>query len=832
MAEKRNPFPAPNAIRRYTREELIRRKLNSEFSKLAIPNPVTMPFVRFTSTKVDPGEGSPKAYRFFHMGLHGLQLEDTAEGIAPFGNVFEMTYGGQDVVGYAFGQDADGKSIRVPITSTDSAATKDEFPDPGALTNPRARSPAEGRHPVPGVTNVTVRHMGVNEPIETTVSWVCYNTTQLEFLRQHFLMAGGYVIIEFGNYWSNREQPPLFDFSEHELALSNLRKFVIEGRKFMSDQIFEAADGNYNMVIGRVVDQSISFQSDGTIHCTSTFYSTGEAVFGVHNTRLLATPSSRDKEAFSVTIMEFFGDNGGLDKLLSDPKHADFVVTAKARSTTQIKNTADVEITDEILQAFRSRFDSTFIPWRMFINTVMTQLFAAVSAEVVSSDAALFTTMNFDEPAIGNHPFLASTDPDTLVVVKSFMLRGSQEDEVAGRVDPSHLFAVPAPNPPGRPRHEIVFVSGSSEEKGLLTNGIWVNVGAIKESFRQSNTFYQGFIALLTRMNNAVENYWHLDLAFDEETQQYKIYDKKCVFDAGANVPDPYVFNQNTVGELLDLSFEANFSKESKTAILLASRPQTKKEAVEEMSIDGFNQPSIWTQVLNLPDLKDELGEAVQRDRNRALQARDIDRPEESGIRVLTRADNQSRSSAAFLERKEAEQRAEAEQEAKDEGRRIERATRLVRFADAMGAYIASPTKLIAAIAEHGRKNPNQVNNFVSPIPTEINLSMTVQGITGLAFYDTFLVDKLPRIYRDHGVFLINEIQHDVNPSSGWTTTIGGLYYFVNVMGTGRPSDEAVGHTDTISRQGEVVPGEIPNLGRGSFRTTIDRVPASGFGSL
>ena len=102
-------------------------------------------------------------------------------------------------------------------------------------------------------------------------------------------------------------------------------------------------------------------------------------------------------------------------------------------------------------------------------------------------------------------------------------------------------------------------------------------------------------------MNNAVENYWHLDLAFDEETQQYKIYDKKCIF-SDHSIPEPYLFNRGTFGELHDLTFDANFSKESKTAILLASRAQTRQEAETEMSIDGFNQPSVWTEVMNLPE--------------------------------------------------------------------------------------------------------------------------------------------------------------------------------------------------------------------------------------
>lgn len=794
MAEERNPFPQPNAIRQYTQAELVRRKVNSGDSKLAVPNPLSMPFVRFTSTKVDAGP--PKAYRFFHMGLHGLPLTETSEGIGEFGNIFEMSYGQEDVVGYAFG--TDGR--RTPITSTDIRLPFDRSRPIFIIKD---QTPAEGRHPVPGVTDVSVRHMGVNEPIQTTVSWVCYNKAQLEFLRQHFLMAGGYVVLEFGNLWSNRDEPtPVFDFSNHDEALDKLTKFVINGRKFMSDELFERANGNYNMVIGRVVDQSITFESDGTIHCTTIFYSTGEAVFGIHNTRLLSGLSTeKGREKFSLTINEFFSDNGVLDRILS---RSEFVVEVKARSEREIRSIqGGEELTDAQKEAFRSRYSSSFIPWSVFIREILGILFSQVSAAEVSADAKLFKEINLQEPEVGNHPQLASTDPDTLIIVKSFMLQGSQAPSTSPsnrrshsrRVDPTALFT----NHP--PENELTFVSAdNTEEKGLLTNGIWVNVGAIKESFSQANTFYQGFMALLTRMNNAVENYWDLDLAFDEEEQEYKIYDKKCVFGT-KSIPEPYVFNRATAGELVELGFEANFSKESKTAILLSNPAKTRGEAIGKTT-DGFNQPSIWTEVMNLPELKDELGENVQKTREAAFQSSRPDETEEGFTLDLTVL---NRSVAGFLENiADAEAQAEAESE---------RISRIARFGNGLEAYIAGSTKLILDLSNSGQRSPEKINNFVAPIPTEINLSLTTQGINGFAFYDTFLVDKLPRIYEDHGVFLINEIQHGVT-LSGWLTTIGGLYYFVNVSGERKPSDQPVASNQEIPRPGVAVEGTTPTISK------------------
>ena len=97
MARIRRPYPSPNEFREYVIKELLTRSRNSEFSNKAIPTPTIMPFVRFTS-----GRKSDESfnYIFFHLGLHGMPNEEIEDRFG--GSIFEMSYGGQDVVGYDF----------------------------------------------------------------------------------------------------------------------------------------------------------------------------------------------------------------------------------------------------------------------------------------------------------------------------------------------------------------------------------------------------------------------------------------------------------------------------------------------------------------------------------------------------------------------------------------------------------------------------------------------------------------------------------------------------------------------------------------------------------
>lgn len=781
MAEKRNPFPQPNRIRKYVHTELLRRKINIENSQLAIPTPTVMPFVRFTSTKSDP----QFKYRLFHLGLHGY--DDISQD---FGSIFELNYGGQDVVGYGINTT---NGARIPILSTQSQLTK-------------TRNPAEGRHPVPGITSITTEHMGANEPIRTTVNWTCYNDTQLEFLRQHFLLAGGYVIAEYGHIMSNRPEVVIpFSFSDPDAAVQQLTDFVINGRGPMSDKLLRKAQGNYNMVIGRVVDQSISYESDGTIRCSTTFYSTGEALFGIHNNRLMGelktTKDDKGGPTLAKTIAEFFEQNGRFDQMLQEEERSEFVIDMRGKTEKEtwfpIFGGSDKPSDDEsVREKFKSN-DARFIPWSMFIQDVMVELFALGNRNKVPTDVSLFTTINKeDQPAVGNHYLLSSTDPEAMIIVKPFMVEiveGDSADATDARrrqIDSQQIFTK------NRPDSQKFFVSGSGtnkDEKGLLTNGVWINAGAIKEAFHSQNTFYESLKQLLQHMNNATENYWNLDLAFDEETQQYKIYDKKCVF-SDKNYPTPYVFNRGNQGELLSLGFSADFTKEAKTAILLAPKPRTQQEIREanDNEVGSFNQPNLYTQALNLPLLRDDLGLSVHNARLANLPALSPYQKGQRARRVRERAE-------ATTERDEEQLQANVEI----------RKSRLDRFAHPLGAYIALPSDMLSKIFGSGIANPNQINNFVAPIPTEINLSMTIQGITGLAFYDTFQVDKLPQVYEDHGVFLINDIKHEVNATDGWTTEIGGLYYFVDPRGRGQRSQDPIGPTNRPARlEGNIITEE------------------------
>jgi len=810
MARARKPYPSPNEFREYVTKELLTRSRNAFrlgdatlFPGLAIPTPTIMPFVRFTSGRRSEDKFN---YVFFHMGLHGMPNQEIEARFG--GSIFEMQYGGQDVVGYAFDRTL---GRRRAVLSTESTLTEDLVA-------------ARGQHPIPGIVDVKTKHRGPNMPIDVTVTWKCYNTAQLEFLRQHFLMAGGNVVIEYGHNYSNRPQVTTFNWNRLESEILNeLSRFAVDGRGFMSDTVFEPANGNYDMYVLEVIDHSITYESDNTFTCTSKCLSIGEAIFGISNYRLLGALNEATPK-LTNTIADFFRPNDRFDQMLNEDPIKDVVVKMKARNEAEVKagtqavsaeGETQQEIDRSVLEAFAAT-DGRFIPFSVLMNEVMDELFKAITQEQAAPAAFLLTV--FEGSAIGNHRLLSSTDPDTLVIVKPFMVEGTQEDIDNGKVDIAATFTVPNVALPGE---SPFFVSGSgerAEEKGLLNNGVWISVDAVRRVFLSNNTFYASLVSLLEQMSNATGNYWDLSLAWDEETKIYRIYDKKCIF-GETDYPEPYVFNRSNEGELLDAKFDATFTKEARSAIFLSQVRRTMQEAADadgdRITTEGaVNIPSTFTQVLNMPELKDVLGANIAEKRKvRAeLQGPPEATQNEENQAGANRTSPEGDTRAAFTRKEQ-----------------ISRQTDLSRFQDRLGPYIALQSEMTTLIVIDGRRNPNQINNYIAPIPTAIDMNITLQGITGLAFWDTFLIDKLPRIYQEHGVFLINGISHEVNVDRGWTTSLSGLYYFVKPLGGGTPADEATRFQDPTRQK-----GEAPNRLDGSTLTRREEriiVPAfSGFG--
>jgi len=802
MATNRRVYPSINALRSFVQTELSKRKKGSK----AVPTPTITPFVRMTSAMED----SEQHYRFFSLGLHGITDRELE------GNLFDLTYGNRDVVG--FGYDTPGSvttDVTVPLVpgAASSAAiplsvTSQNDVEEGTRFRRRpiqstqspdtaGELPAGGKHPIPGITDVSVNYKGINDVVNVEVTWKCYNSTQLNFLRNHFLVAGQYVVVDFGHIISSRvNSEPIrpFDFANGD-AITKLARYEHGGRLAVVDgeggldPLVEDNNGNYEIFIGKIIDSSLSLQTDNTYECKTVIVSTGEVIYGVTQHSLIADLSKNLTEEegneYIATLEEFFSEGGELDAVVGraaatnddggekDVANQPSIVDAYRRLRTRSGTRVEGMTTSGIAGGSKITADQfVYVSWNFFTHEIIPQMFSVLGDQPVNAEINFFLDIGkpvidvaiaadprkkSGESEIGNHPLLTSVDHKTLIVIKNYEL----EDDVARNGAPA-LFA----------GSKTFSDENGDDKKGYLSRGVYVNVDAIKESFLQTRTFYEGVAALLRRMNNATANYWKLDIGFDEESKKMYIFDRGNIIPDFPTIPTAYLFNKGTEGELLGLDFNASYTDEVKTSIMISGRTRGRGSyggvTIGARDYSVTFGPDRHGLILNTNSFEDVLQRAVN-----AISA--TKRREQLALLGKTPESERARAVQA---REEVVHAALVEDRDEEDPELTELEKQLKKYTNELESYLQLPSSMKGHIASHGLTHSNTPNNYLAPLATEITCQLTMMGISGIAFWDCFQVDKLPKVYGEHGVFLVNGISHHIG-QDGWTTDVMGLYYFI-----------------------------------------------------
>jgi hypothetical protein len=607
--EERSRRPAPqfNAFRSWVTDELFRRRTvyGTEPDQSDSAFFPASPFVRFTSCLSD----SVKGYSYFTLGLHGFYQEDL--------DIFDVSYRNRDIVGYATDLNAKqqngkyGKRLISADELTEGAVppTLEQNLRPEVLQQRKnvigsiedeIQTVAHGVHPVPGVINVRVNRKNLGAPMIVDVQWVCYNRSQMEFLRNHFMMAGRYVVLEFGNQFANKKIKKTLDFTDITGVTDTLSDAIFKGRKWVIDKWVKPNDGNYDFIVGMVGNFNVQLDAaTNTYTCSTTVYTMGENMWGfsIYDT---VTNKANDQVVAKVSaISDFFKLGGVFDQLVmnaSGDQSKVIPLQSDAQKDFAIKTVDNKEISKIDAK------DRTFVSWAFFVNVIIGMVNKCIENSTSLKEGILKFSQIVERPTsddketedwISDSAALKSTDPDTLLIVKS-VVQGASSFAGAGYFDKA---------------------DGGEGWRGKLSQGVWLNTGMIREVFLGSKTVADAMNGVLGRMNNATANYWKLKLFYDEEFNSYKVIDLNCVNNKRTVLPPFYKFNKGGEGETLEVNLDSAFPPELVTQMALYAWAKTKspaqqKELMEKYPTIGTTSSFIFS--LNWTNLEDKLQQAIQ----------------------------------------------------------------------------------------------------------------------------------------------------------------------------------------------------------------------------
>ncbi len=605
--DSRKPFPQFNAFRQFVLDELKLRK------NIYPTMPVT-PFVRMTSTCVD----DDNKYQFFSLGLHGFDGGTT--------NIFDLTYGDDphDTVGTAVDQTTGNRRT---ISSDELTADLSLAGSTNALDDQKKSIPKAAR-PMPGITSVSVKRMGLGQPMSVQVQWTCYNRGQLEFLRNHFLIPGNYVILEFGQNFANRQVEKMIDFSVGDAVFDELMQIIGTvnrsgalssqlGRETVIQNYNKPNHGNYDVIIGQVGNFEIAYEPEtGIYKCMTSIISQGENLRGI---KIDQTSTNRNEQQFGriTTIGDYFNNNfydafiqkslkissDGSDGILKEggSRFADGTATTAdqaAASTANVSSNVN---------------DYAFMSWSFLFEKFLPDMLGVIKDQGIHKQLLEFMRLGqIDENEwVGYHPLLLSAEPETLLVI-NVNRDVYTKDQIGDDADRAEIAVDKALD-----IYDVLGHFGDTKPPdgdygARLDEGVWINTGAIRECFIDAVDLRQAFTSLFLRMNRSVGNYWQLQLFSDDDGAQYKVIDYK--FGHQSRQEAFYKFNVGGNGECLSVDFDSAFPPELISQMVLvakfnASTQAEKDKLIAQIPLLGTTSAHLF--VLNWSTLRDGLQDRI-----------------------------------------------------------------------------------------------------------------------------------------------------------------------------------------------------------------------------
>ena len=595
--------------------------------------------------------------------------------------------------------------------------------------------------PMPGIESISLQTKGDYGSLrKITINWLCPSVEDLDILMPYWLSPGISVVVEWG--WSNIGQPPIpldilnvadmVDLYKNPALI--MKKIILRGGDPKADYA-----GNQDFFIGIITNFSWNMNEDGTFTCTTELTTFGETMLALNLNKDVKTKGVKVNEKTIYSIREYVEkafSNENLDsqmKALPEGHEKDIIKTPTI--TEEPKQTKRFIEGDYNLPDSSETNGDIYVTWGFIERNVITKH----GCPAVDADWFVFE-MDSSNTRVSNDGFLYSRDSDILI-------NNNGNNTMIE-------FSTP-------PKNYNAEIFGKVDEKSTTVgflNNVYVRRSVLVDAFKNSETLEEAVKKLINKIRYAAFDLWDLKLHTDPtKEQKAEVIDQKFVSKKSLDdVKQLLIAEKNTEGALF------NFGGYSGTSILRSVSFTSKlTDQVALTHFFGRNKDTITS--------------------NNVVYSADSD----TGIKAIYGA-AVDRVLRKLQFKEDTIQLKEAPPIEEEDKKRL-----ITILSDEKIAWTKSaPTSDLFFYYknENDRKSVGQYlrrvtdDNKLKNVPIYfLEISVVIDGISGILPGHVFTMDNLPRVYRENGVFQILEISHEIS-SDDWETTLRAYFRPVNIF--------------------------------------------------
>lgn len=599
--------------------------------------------------------------------------------------------------------------------------------------------------PGPVITGVTVGYGADFGTIkDATINWTCYTIDHLEVLNYFFLNPGITCILEYG--WGNVPSYA-FDLSDEGVPsefkdgdrvrkgnglLGAITDFdIIEEKQRRSG-------GNYDAVIGQIVDYGWTMAGD-TYECFTKIMTTGETYLALRqNERSQTTP--RDQKDGPRSFEDYFRDY--VDRIRLDEPEDPRIWRHQNLKVVNAKQDDD----GDLPKVQPEEQDWVFITWGLLEELLNT--FIKTEVQAGSTNVNLFEIDSADI-VISYHPNLISTNGDVCVFP----------------FDPAPVYR-DGKLLAEKDNLKINGISMGDDMENVYSaklHNIFVNVEAIQRNL--SKEPLRSFLyALLSEISGAGCSLWNFQLRSKANRENVievvdLNYTKRPTerfvnvqaSDDPNDAPDNddqvsvYLFRvDKSTGFIKDFSMETNLSGDMVSNIVFSRLSRNNDDSQDADEVFG-SKSDVQTDLFmgrsgTTKFIKDRLYSKInppntQQNKKTAPDQKTVEEYDPTQMWSIW-----------------------------DEGQK-----KYKRYA------YPHPQVVNSYLYDNDPHN-NRNNNLL----VDLKVNLTIQGISGIRPGDAFMVDSLPKKYRNKGVFTVVDVAQQLDGSL-WDTRIDGQFRIARI---------------------------------------------------